>query len=71
MLFVGLTEDHRGSATMFANVVGAQMISQLRSTNPAAQTAAAEKISGRYLLNESKSSFFSDPLRRLHQFGTY
>uniref|UniRef100_A0A7N0TWU0 Sulfotransferase n=2 Tax=Kalanchoe fedtschenkoi TaxID=63787 RepID=A0A7N0TWU0_KALFE len=29
MLYVGLTEDHKESATMFANVVGSQVISQL------------------------------------------
>ncbi|GJV87863.1 protein-tyrosine sulfotransferase-like protein [Tanacetum coccineum] len=29
MLYVGITEDQRQSATMFANVVGAQVISQL------------------------------------------
>ncbi|XP_076925676.1 protein-tyrosine sulfotransferase-like [Bidens hawaiensis] len=29
MLYVGITEDHRESATMFANVVGAQVILQL------------------------------------------
>ncbi|KAL4576950.1 hypothetical protein LXL04_013051 [Taraxacum kok-saghyz] len=29
MLYVGLTEDHKGSATMFANLVGSQVISQL------------------------------------------
>ncbi|KAF7805602.1 protein ENHANCED DISEASE RESISTANCE 2-like [Senna tora] len=33
MLYVGLTEEHRESATMFANVVGAQVISQLRAPN--------------------------------------
>ena len=33
MLYVGLTEEHRESATMFANVVGAQVISQLRAQN--------------------------------------
>ncbi|KAI3696952.1 hypothetical protein L6452_29607 [Arctium lappa] len=32
MLYVGITEDHRESATMFANVVGAQVISQLMAT---------------------------------------
>ncbi|KAK2977413.1 hypothetical protein RJ640_006042, partial [Escallonia rubra] len=32
MLYVGLTENHRESATMFANVVGAQVISQLASS---------------------------------------
>lgn len=29
MLYVGITEDHKESAKMFANVVGAQVISQL------------------------------------------
>nr|KAJ0221839.1 hypothetical protein LSAT_V11C200083730 [Lactuca sativa] len=29
MLYVGITEDHRESATMFANVVGAQVISHI------------------------------------------
>ncbi|KAI4322274.1 hypothetical protein L6164_021985 [Bauhinia variegata] len=33
MLYVGLTEEHRESATMFANVVGAQVISQLNAPN--------------------------------------
>lgn len=33
MLYVGLTEEHRESATMFANVVGAQVISQLNTPN--------------------------------------
>ena len=33
MLYVGLTEEHKESATMFANIVGAQVISQLRAPN--------------------------------------
>ncbi|XP_028791885.1 protein-tyrosine sulfotransferase-like isoform X2 [Neltuma alba] len=33
MLYVGLTEEHKESATIFANVVGAQVISQLREPN--------------------------------------
>ncbi|XP_021773324.1 protein-tyrosine sulfotransferase-like isoform X2 [Chenopodium quinoa] len=33
MLYVGLTEDHKGSATTFAHVVGAQVISQLVGSN--------------------------------------
>ncbi|KAI7757845.1 hypothetical protein M8C21_019292 [Ambrosia artemisiifolia] len=32
MLYVGITEDHRESATTFANVVGAQVISQLMAS---------------------------------------
>ncbi|KAK1283069.1 Protein-tyrosine sulfotransferase [Acorus calamus] len=31
MLYVGLTEDHKQSATMFANMVGAQVLSQLET----------------------------------------
>ncbi|XP_071933096.1 protein-tyrosine sulfotransferase-like isoform X2 [Coffea arabica] len=33
MLYVGLTENHRESATMFANVVGAQAISKFAGSN--------------------------------------
>lgn len=44
MLYVGLTEDHRESATMFANVVGAQVISQLRGSSSDVQTAATNKL---------------------------
>ena len=32
MLYVGITEDHRESATMFGNVVGAQVIAQLMAS---------------------------------------
>ncbi|XP_040862960.1 protein-tyrosine sulfotransferase isoform X2 [Glycine max] len=38
MLYVGLTEEHRKSATMFANVVGAQVISQLNAPNTSLET---------------------------------
>ncbi|KAF8039835.1 hypothetical protein BT93_B2143 [Corymbia citriodora subsp. variegata] len=44
MLYVGLTEDHRESATMFADVVGAQVISQLRGSSSGVQTAATNKL---------------------------
>ncbi|CAK7332311.1 unnamed protein product [Dovyalis caffra] len=43
MLYVGLTEDHRESATMFANVVGAQVISQALTANSSMENAAARK----------------------------
>lgn len=43
MLYVGLTEDHRESATMFADVVGAQVISQLRGSSSVAQTVVTNK----------------------------
>lgn len=38
MLYVGVTEEHRESATMFANVVGAQVISQLNAQNTSLET---------------------------------
>ncbi|XP_056165601.1 protein-tyrosine sulfotransferase-like, partial [Syzygium oleosum] len=43
MLYVGLTEDHKKSATMFADVVGAQAISQLRGSSSGVETVAANK----------------------------
>ena len=33
MLYIGLTEEHKESATMFANFVGAQVISQINAPN--------------------------------------
>ncbi|XP_007016765.2 PREDICTED: protein-tyrosine sulfotransferase [Theobroma cacao] len=52
MLYVGLTEDHRKSATMFANVVGAQVISQLVESNAIGEGAAVNK--------SEQSTSFSD-----------
>ncbi|GLU02498.1 hypothetical protein SLE2022_197470 [Rubroshorea leprosula] len=52
MLYVGLTEDHRNSATMFANVVGAQVISQRMASNATGEGAANMK--------SEQSSFFPD-----------
>lgn len=40
MLYVGLTAEHKESATMFANVVGAQVISQLRDAKFSMDTSA-------------------------------
>lgn len=49
MLFVGLTEEHKESATMFANVVGAQVISQLMALNSTAeQTINNDSGTSRY-----------------------
>ncbi|XP_011089284.1 protein-tyrosine sulfotransferase isoform X2 [Sesamum indicum] len=39
MLYVGLTENHRESATMFANIVGAQVISQHTISSSSAKVA--------------------------------
>ncbi|XP_030546225.1 protein-tyrosine sulfotransferase-like [Rhodamnia argentea] len=51
MLYVGLTEDHKKSATMFADVVGAQAISQLKGSSSGVETAST---------NESEQSSLSD-----------
>lgn len=37
MLYVGLTENHKGSATMFAKVVGGQILSQMHAWNSTAE----------------------------------
>lgn len=47
MLYVGLTEDHKKSAAMFADAVGAQAISQLRGSSSGVETVATSK-SGSY-----------------------
>ncbi|KAL8146322.1 protein-tyrosine sulfotransferase-like [Apium graveolens] len=40
MLYVGLTESHNESASLFANLVGAQVISQLLKSNSSIERAA-------------------------------
>ncbi|BBH04975.1 tyrosylprotein sulfotransferase [Prunus dulcis] len=54
MLYVGLTEEHRESATMFANVVGAQVISQLGVSNSSEESAADSKSEQNYSDSDSK-----------------
>lgn len=44
MLYVGLTEEHRESATMFANVVGSQVISQLRASSLRTKRSTGKKL---------------------------
>ncbi|KAK7262297.1 hypothetical protein RJT34_29863 [Clitoria ternatea] len=61
MLYVGLTEEHRESATMFANVVGAQVISQLNAPNASLDTADN---------TENSSISNSDPDNSEHQNST-
>ncbi|KAL9296762.1 hypothetical protein ACSQ67_022658 [Phaseolus vulgaris] len=61
MLYVGLTEEHRESATKFANVVGTQVISQLNAPNPSMETTD----------NSERTSFsISDPDSSEHQNST-
>lgn len=50
MLYVGLTEDHKGSATTFAHVVGAQVISQLVGLNSSTEYQA-NNITGQLYRN--------------------
>lgn len=64
MLYVGLTEDHRESATMFANVVGAQVISQRIASTYSKNSAANDKS------EESPSSPESKSDTSYHQNGS-
>lgn len=45
MLYVGLTENHKESATAFAQVVGTQVISQLTTLSSIADLAANNESS--------------------------
>lgn len=40
MLYVGLTEEHKESATMFANMVGVQVLSLLEALSSRIEQAA-------------------------------
>ncbi|XP_052175116.1 protein-tyrosine sulfotransferase isoform X2 [Diospyros lotus] len=55
MLYVGLTEDHKESATMFANVVGAQVISQSIVASYSNDPAANDKSDGSLSSPDMKS----------------
>ncbi|GAB4859227.1 hypothetical protein Ancab_010687 [Ancistrocladus abbreviatus] len=52
MLYVGLTQDHKGSATAFASVVGTQIISQIVASNTTSEHSANER--------SEQSSLFTD-----------
>lgn len=56
MLYVGLTEEHRESATMFANVVGSQVISQLRVSSSSTESTADNKSARSSSVSDSKSN---------------
>lgn len=43
MLYVGLTENHRESAKMFGNVVGAQVISKVVASNSSMEDPSKDK----------------------------
>ncbi|GMH07115.1 hypothetical protein Nepgr_008955 [Nepenthes gracilis] len=63
MLYVGLTEDHKESASLFADVVGTQIIFQFASSNSSPDNSANEG-------SEQNSSFSgseleNDPLQKL------
>ncbi|KMT02046.1 hypothetical protein BVRB_9g207780 isoform A [Beta vulgaris subsp. vulgaris] len=55
MLYVGLTEDHKGSATTFAHVVGAQVISQLVVSNSSKEHQAKNVTEQSYSIAEFQS----------------
>ncbi|XP_024017107.1 protein-tyrosine sulfotransferase isoform X1 [Morus notabilis] len=54
MLYVGLTEEHRESATMFANVVGSQVISQLRTSSSSTESTADNKSARSASISDSR-----------------
>lgn len=49
MLYVGLTEEHRESASLFADVVGSQILSQVVLSNATAETKATRSGSCKFL----------------------
>lgn len=54
MLYVGLTESHNESALLFANLVGAQVISQLVELNLSTELASNNEPGTSYLLCEAQ-----------------
>ncbi|XP_031502328.1 protein-tyrosine sulfotransferase isoform X2 [Nymphaea colorata] len=54
MLYVGLTEYHKESATMFADVVGAQVLSQLQVLASQPEEAANNRTEPGSLINDSE-----------------
>nr|UQW95911.1 LPSOT [Salix linearistipularis] len=54
MLYVGLTEDHKNSATMFANMVGAQVLSQSEALGPHLDQEASNKTEQRFSFPDSE-----------------
>lgn len=53
MLYVGLTEEHKESATMFANVVGMQMLSLLQALSSSSEQERSNRTGGSYPLNHN------------------
>lgn len=51
MLYVGLTEDHKESATMFANMVGVQVLSMLEALSSRIEQAANNRTGKHCSLN--------------------
>ncbi|KAJ4726052.1 Protein-tyrosine sulfotransferase [Melia azedarach] len=64
MLYVGLTENHRESAKMFGNVVGAQVISKVVASNSSMEDPSKDKS------EENPSLSDSEPDSNYHQNST-
>ncbi|CAK9165190.1 unnamed protein product [Ilex paraguariensis] len=60
MLYVGLTENHRESATMFANVVGAQVISQFTALGSSTKFVADNNSEQHSSFPDGEESEISD-----------
>ncbi|XP_022874820.1 protein-tyrosine sulfotransferase-like isoform X2 [Olea europaea var. sylvestris] len=66
MLYVGLTENHRESATLFSNLVGAQVIAQLTKSSSSSDSAINNGSEHRSLLpNSTSDANHQDTYRKL------
>lgn len=61
MLYIGLTQNHKESANMFANIVGAQVISQRKTSRSSSGGAGNNEI--------DFNCFYSSVLNNLEYFS--
>ncbi|RZR80907.1 hypothetical protein BHM03_00007017 [Ensete ventricosum] len=62
MIYVGLTEEHRTSATMFAKLVGAQVLAQSEALNSTFKQETTNKTEGqKYMEFLYSLTFFAEP----------
>lgn len=48
MLYIGLTEDHKESATIFANMVGSQVLSQSAALSSLGEEVTSNKTGKKF-----------------------
>ena len=69
MLYVGLTEDHKESATIFANMVGAQVLSQSEALGSLPEQEASSKTGKTFKRSQSGQNYCI--LTHLYFFCTF